>query len=250
MHYLSIVEMRKKPDDRALPEQQEYDNTTSCGTVLTDKTFQVSRKKSSERIIMGIDPGTNILGYGVLSVTGKNARMIAMGVIDLRKVNGVYLKLGRIYERVNSLIASFLPDELSIESPFFGKNAQSMLKLGRAQGVAIASAINKDIPIHEYAPLKIKMAITGNGRASKQQVSAMLQRYLNIKDEALLPYYDATDALAAAYCHFLETSCCVYKKVGEKTNKIALGADLAKTIGSRSSKKWEDFVASNPDRVR
>ena len=119
MHYLSIVEMRKKPDDWALPEQQEYDNTTSCGTVLTDKTFQVSRKKSSERIIMGIDPGTNILGYGVLSVTGKNARMIAMGVIDLRKVNGVYLKLGRIYERVNSLIASFLPDELSIESPFF-----------------------------------------------------------------------------------------------------------------------------------
>lgn len=195
------------------------------------------------RVIMGIDPGTNILGYGVLVARGGRAEMTAMGVIDLRKVRDIYLKLGRIYERVDSLIASFLPDELSIESPFFGKNAQSMLKLGRAQGVAIAAAINKDIPIREYAPLKIKMAITGNGRASKQQVAAMLQRCLGIKDEALLPYYDATDALAAAYCHFLETS-------GRARRLFSAGAGAGKGAGSHGARSWKDFVAGNPDRVR
>ncbi len=195
------------------------------------------------RVIMGIDPGTNILGYGVLVARGGRAEMTAMGVIDLRKVRDIYLKLGRIYERVDSLIASFLPDELSIESPFFGKNAQSMLKLGRAQGVAIAAAINKDIPIREYAPLKIKMAITGNGRASKQQVAAMLQRCLGIKDEALLPYYDATDALAAAYCHFLETS-------GRARRLSSAGAGAGKGAASRGARSWKDFVAGNPDRVR
>jgi crossover junction endodeoxyribonuclease RuvC len=151
-----------------------------------DKSYSVAQRPKGERIIMGIDPGTNLLGYGVLKVKGKQAQMLAMGVIDLRKVTDVYLKLGRIYGRINSLIASFLPDELSIESQFYGKNPQSMLKLGRAQGVAIAAAINNDVPIHEYAPLKIKMAITGNGRASKEQVSAMLQRYLNITPEAAL----------------------------------------------------------------
>ena len=115
------------------------------------------------RTILGIDPGTNILGYGVLETNGSKARMLAMGVIDLRHCKDVYVKLGRIYERVSEIIESFKPDELAIESPFFGKNVQSMLKLGRAQGVAIAAAISKGLPIHEYAPLKIKMAITGNG---------------------------------------------------------------------------------------
>ena len=166
--------MYKESNDKKAAAVPGNDANTKHDAAFSDNTFWVSRKKAAERIIMGIDPGTNILGYGVLSVNDRQAKMVAMGVIDLRKVKDVYLKLGRIYERINSLIASFLPDELSIESPFFGKNAQSMLKLGRAQGVAIAAAINKDIPIHEYAPLKIKMAITGNGRASKQQVSAML----------------------------------------------------------------------------
>lgn len=220
------------------------------GTSRLNNTFRMLPTNSAERIIMGIDPGTNILGYGVLASCGRQAKMVAMGVIDLRKVNGVYLKLGRIYERVNSLIASFLPDELSIESPFFGKNAQSMLKLGRAQGVAIAAAINKDIPIHEYAPLKIKMAITGNGRASKQQVSSMLQRYLNISNDTLLPYFDATDALAAAFCHFLETSS---KMCGTSTTghgKIIDESLLTKHCNTPTSKKWKDFVANNPDRVK
>ena len=125
----------------------------------------------AEKIILGIDPGTNVMGYGVLRVLGNKAEMVAMGVIDLRKMQDPYLRLGHIFERVTGIIDSYLPDEMAIEAPFFGKNVQSMLKLGRAQGGAIAAAIHHDIPIHEYAPLKIKMAITGNGSASKQQVA-------------------------------------------------------------------------------
>ena len=123
-----------------------------------------------EKIILGIDPGTTIMGYGVLRVQGTKPEMIAMGIIDLRKMGDHYLKLRHIHERVLSIIESYLPDELAIEAPFFGKNVQSMLKLGRAQGVAMAAALSRDIPITEYAPLKIKMAITGNGQASKEQI--------------------------------------------------------------------------------
>ena len=125
----------------------------------------------TEKIIMGIDPGTNVMGYGLLKVRGNKASMMAMGVIDMRKMHDPYLRLGRIFERVTSLIEEFLPDEMAIEAPFFGKNIQSMLKLGRAQGVAIAAAIHHDVPIHEYAPMKIKLAITGQGLASKEQVA-------------------------------------------------------------------------------
>lgn len=158
----------------------------------------------AERIILGIDPGTNIMGYGVLRVVGNKAQMVAMGVIDMRKMPDTYLRLGRIFDRVTGIIEEYLPDEVAIEAPFFGKNVQSMLKLGRAQGVAIAAAIHRDIPIHEYAPLKIKMAITGQGQASKQQVAGMLKRLLNLSDDDMPKFMDATDALAAAYCHFLQ----------------------------------------------
>ena len=157
-----------------------------------------------DKVILGIDPGTNMLGYGVIHVKGNQTTMEAMGIIDLRKVEDIYLKLGRIHERVLGIIESFKPDEMAIEAPFFGKNIQNMLKLGRAQGVAIAAAISRDIPIHEYAPMKIKMAITGNGSASKEQVADMLRRMLKLRDEQMLPYMDATDALAAAYCHYLQ----------------------------------------------
>ena len=160
----------------------------------------------TDRVILGIDPGTNIMGYGVLHVKGREVLMEAMGVIDLRKVADIYLKLGRIYERVLGIIDSFHPDEMAIEAPFFGKNVQSMLKLGRAQGVAIGAAINRQIPIHEYAPLKIKLAITGNGGASKEQVAELLRRVLKINETKKVPFLDATDALAAAYCHYLQTS--------------------------------------------
>ena len=128
-----------------------------------------------EKIILGIDPGTNVMGYGVIRVTGNKAQLVVMGVIDMRKESDPYLRLGKIFERVTGIIDEYLPDEMAIEAPFFGKNVQSMLKLGRAQGVAIAAAIHHDVPIHEYAPLKIKMAITGQGQASKEQVAGMLR---------------------------------------------------------------------------
>ena len=158
----------------------------------------------AEKIILGIDPGTNVMGYGVIRVMGNKAQLVVMGIIDMRKESDPYLRLGKIFERVTGIIDEYLPDEMAIEAPFFGKNVQSMLKLGRAQGVAIAAAIHHDVPIHEYAPLKIKMAITGQGQASKEQVAGMLQRMLNISDDDMPKFMDATDALGAAYCHFLQ----------------------------------------------
>ncbi len=186
-------------------------------------------KQDCEKIILGVDPGTSLMGYGVLRVAGNKAAMEAMGVIDLRKYGGTYLKLGRIFERVTGIIESYLPDEMAIEAPFFGKNVQSMLKLGRAQGVAIAAAIHRDIPIAEYAPLKIKMAITGNGQASKEQVAGMLTRMLHIREEDMLPYMDATDGLAAAYCHFLQ---------------------MGKPVAAHACRDWKEFIRKNPDRVK
>ena len=169
------------------------------------------------------------MGYGLLKVTGNKAEMMAMGVIDMRKEHDPYLRLGRIFERVTGIIDEFLPDEMAIEAPFFGKNVQSMLKLGRAQGVAIAAAIHHDVPIHEYAPLKIKMAVTGQGQASKEQVAAMLTRMLNISNKDKVPFMDATDALAAAYCHFLQAG---------------------RPEVSTSYHGWKDFINKNKDRVQ
>ena len=182
-----------------------------------------------EKIIMGIDPGTNVMGYGVVSASGNKAKMVAMGVIDMRKMTDPYLRLGHISERVEGLIESYLPDEIAIESPFFGKNVQSMLKLGRAQGVAIAAAIRRDVPVHEYAPLKIKMALTGNGSASKEQVAGMLQRILKLKEEEMPAFMDATDALAAAYCHFMQMN--------------------TPSADGRHFKSWKDFATKNKDRI-
>ena len=182
-----------------------------------------------ETILLGIDPGTTIMGYGILSVAGNRATMVTMGVIDLRKYTDPYLKLGRIFERLIGIIDAYHPDELAIEAPFFGKNVQSMLKLGRAQGVAIAAAIHRDIPITEYAPLKIKMAITGNGQASKEQVADMLKRMLKIPESSMLPFLDATDGLAAAYCHYLQKG---------------------KPNISKAYSSWKDFINKNPDKVK
>jgi crossover junction endodeoxyribonuclease RuvC len=182
-----------------------------------------------DRIIIGIDPGTNVMGYGLLGIRGKKPEMIAMGVIQLSKFESHYLRLKRIYERVQGLVEQYLPDEMAIEAPFFGKNVQSMLKLGRAQGVAMAAALSRDVPITEYEPRKIKMAITGNGGASKEQVREMLRRILAIADESMLPQLDSTDALAAALCHFYETS---------------------KPIPSTGAKSWKAFVAAHPEKVK
>ena len=186
------------------------------------------KAQTDERIILGIDPGTNLLGYGLLGIRGKAVRMIAMGVIDLRKTGDTYLKLKHIHNRVLGIIDSYLPDELAIEAPFFGKNVQSMLKLGRAQGVAMAAALIRDIPITEYAPLKIKMAITGNGQASKEQVAGMLQRMLHLKAEEMPKFMDATDALGAAYCHYLQ---------------------MGRPSVEKAYKGWKDFIAKNPGKT-
>ncbi len=184
---------------------------------------------TDDRVIMGIDPGTNLMGYAFIGVNGNKARLITMGVIDLRKCHDSYIKLGEIFTRVQGLISTYLPDELAIEAPFFGKNVQSMLKLGRAQGVAIAAAISRDVPIHEYAPLKIKMAITGSGSASKQQVAEMLRRMLNISSDEMPRFMDATDALGAAFCHFLQRK--------NPVQSVKYGS-------------WADFVRKNSDKVR
>lgn len=182
----------------------------------------------TEKIILGIDPGTNVMGYGLLKVEGNKAQMMAMGVIDMRRESDPYLHLGRIFDRVTGIIDEFLPDEMAIEAPFFGKNVQSMLKLGRAQGVAIAAAIHHSVPIHEYAPLKIKMAITGNGSASKEQVAGMLKRLLKISDEDMPRFMDATDALGAAYCHFMQA--------GRPESQAHYHG-------------WKDFINKNKDKV-
>ena len=183
---------------------------------------------NKEKVILGIDPGTIIMGYGVLSVELKKPRLEVMGVLKLNKLDDHYLRLRQIFDRVIQLIDSYHPDELAIEAPFFGKNVQSMLKLGRAQGAAISAALHRDIPIFEYAPLKIKMAITGNGQASKEQVAGMLQHILRIPDENMLPQLDATDGLAAAFCHYLATS---------------------RPKSEKSSSSWKDFIAKNPSKV-
>ncbi len=185
--------------------------------------------KDWDRIIIGIDPGTNVMGYAILGVKGKKPAMIAMGVIQLDKFESHYLRLRRIYDRVLGLVEQYLPDEMAIEAPFFGKNVQSMLKLGRAQGVAMAAALSRDIPITEYEPRKIKMAITGNGAASKEQVKELLRRILDIPEENMLPQLDATDALGAALCHFYES---------------------AKPAVARGASSWKSFIAAHPDRVK
>lgn len=181
-----------------------------------------------ERIIMGIDPGTNVMGYGVLGINGKKPEVVVMGVIQLSKMESHYLRLSRIYQRVSGLVEQYLPDELAIEAPFFGKNVQSMLKLGRAQGVAMAAALSRDIPIAEYAPLSIKQAVTGSGSASKEQVANMLKYILKIPQDKMPHLLDATDALAAALTHFYETG---------------------KPKAEKGAKSWAQFLAQNPDRI-
>jgi crossover junction endodeoxyribonuclease RuvC len=182
---------------------------------------------SPERIILGIDPGTNIMGYGVIKARGKEPVLLNLGITDMRKEKDPYKTLQTIFRDVIALIDQYHPDELAIEAPFYGKNVQSMLKLGRAQGAAIAAALSRDIPIFEYAPRKIKMAITGQGSASKEQVSDILQRILHFKTDT--KNLDATDGLAAAVCHFFQ----------------AKHADNGKSFTG-----WNDFLRKNPDRLK
>ena len=182
---------------------------------------------SKERVILGIDPGTTVMGYGIVLVTGNKAQMVTMGVLELHKYSDHYLKLKRIFERTIQLLDTYKPDELAIEAPFYGKNVQSMLKLGRAQGVAMSAALSRSIPIFEYAPLRIKQAITGRGNASKEQVALLLKHLLNI--EEMPKYLDATDGLAAAYSHFLQNQ---------------------NILSKNSVKSWKEFINKNPGRIK
>jgi len=180
----------------------------------------------NERIILGIDPGTTIMGFGLIKVVNKNIELMQMDELILKKYNDHYIKLKLIFERTIHLIETYHPDEIAIEAPFFGKNVQSMLKLGRAQGVAMAAGLAREVPITEYSPKKIKMAITGNGNASKEQVAKMLQQTLSIK--VMPKNLDATDGLAAAVCHFYNSG---------------------KTTGGKSYTGWGAFVNQNKNRI-
>lgn len=179
-------------------------------------------------IILGIDPGTNVLGYSIIETDSRTIKLHAMGIINLTKYEDAYEKLKRIYTGITTIINSYHPLEMAVEAPFFGKNVQSMLKLGRAQGVAITAAVVAGIPVTEYSPKKVKQSVTGNGNASKEQVCAMLLSVLNIDKQP--KYFDATDALAVAVCHYYQ--CRVAVKGGKKFSG------------------WKDYISNNPDKVK
>lgn len=178
-----------------------------------------------ENLILGIDPGTNILGYGLINCVGKKMEMVDMGVLKMTKLENHELKLKHIFEGILDLIEKHNPDFVALEAPFFGKNVQSMLKLGRAQGVAMAAALYRGIPIAEYSPKRVKQSITGSGNASKEQVAGMLKSLLTIKGE--IEYLDATDGLAVAVCHYFS---------------------LSSPIKQKSYSGWEAYLSANPKK--
>ncbi|MBN2891812.1 MAG: crossover junction endodeoxyribonuclease RuvC [Bacteroidales bacterium] len=178
-------------------------------------------------IIIGVDPGTNMLGYSIVDTSENKPTIVVSGKLNLSKVENPYSKLEKIYEKITSLVKEYSPETMSIEAPFFGKNVQSMLKLGRAQGVAIAAAFGQGVEVFEYSPRKIKQSITGNGNASKDQVAQMIKSILNLK--TLPDSFDETDAIAAALCHFYQNS-----KVSTK----------------KSYNGWKDFISQNPTKLK
>ncbi len=184
-----------------------------------------------EKIILGVDPGTTVLGYGIINVKGNQIKMIAAGVIELKKLETHYQKLQKIYEKLDALIKEYKPDEFAVESPFFGKNVQSMLKLGRAQGITIVCAMNNGLEVFEYSPKKIKQSVTGSGNASKEQVASMLSTLLNTKE--IPKVLDATDALGAAICHHFQK-----------------GRDALNFNSSKKYSGWSGFVKNNEKRIQ
>ncbi len=188
--------------------------------------------KNSEKIIIGVDPGTQVMGYGVISIKNAQIELVQYGVIKLNKYTTHQLKLKKIFERITQLVEEYLPDEMAIEDPFYGKNAQSMLKLGRAQGVAMAAALARDVPIVEYSPKKVKQSVTGNGNATKEQVAYMLENILKI--ELSREFLDATDGIAIAICHHYHAN------------------SPASSTATKKDKKggWGAFVSENPDRMK
>jgi crossover junction endodeoxyribonuclease RuvC len=190
--------------------------------------------KSKPAIILGIDPGTIIMGYGLVKVEGNKISLLELGVLKPGKISDTYRKLQLIYNTVSGLITKYKPTSFAIEAPFFGKNVQSMLKLGRAQGVAIAAAMRHGMEVTEYSPKKVKQSVTGNGNANKEQVMKMLQQILNFTENH--KHFDATDALAVAVCHHFQ-------------QKLPAGATIKKTVTKKAA-SWDAFVAANPQRVK
>lgn len=186
--------------------------------------------KIGEKIILGVDPGTRVMGYGLIAVQGNNLTLLQYGVLRLEKLSSHELKLKRIFERITQLIEEYLPDEMAIEAPFYGENVQSMLKLGRAQGVAMAAALAREVSIVEYLPKKVKQSVTGNGNASKEQVAYMLEHLFKQKLER--EFYDATDAVGVAVCHYMH------------------GKTKALTGNHSKNKGWAAFVSENPERLK
>ena len=195
--------------------------------------------KAGVKIILGIDPGTNTTGYGVIEVRGSVVRCVILGVIDMHQLKDPYRKLHHIFERVCALVDEYGPHEVALESPFFGNNVQSMLKLGRAQGVAMAAALSRGVTVSEYAPRRIKQAITGQGAASKEQVAIILKKLLRL--EELPRRLDATDGLAVAVCHFFQSA--PVPTLESRCRKKALG-------GGPASVSWERFISDHPERVK
>jgi crossover junction endodeoxyribonuclease RuvC len=195
--------------------------------------------QSKSRIILGIDPGTQVLGYGIIKINAKKFEILTIGVVKLDKFTDHGVRLKRIFERLSSLIDTYQPDEMALEAPFFGKNVQSMLKLGRAQGVAMAAGLMKNLSINEYAPRKVKQSITGKGTATKEQVAEMLQRIFGF--EEMPKFMDATDGLAVAYCHYLDSTNIIKQQ----------SLSVKKPVKKQSSKNaWGDFVKKNGERVK
>ncbi len=194
--------------------------------------------------ILGIDPGTNYTGYGVLEVEGREVRAVIMGEIDLHKITDPYAKLRYIFDRVRQLVTEYEPREVALESPFFGRNVQSMLKLGRAQGVAMAAALSLEVDVFEYAPSRIKQAVVGLGSASKEQIAGVVMRTLHIDEPPRK--LDATDGMAVALCHYYSISSPINRALGGIKVK-GLGGD--KKARKRGTQSWEQFISHNPDRV-
>ena len=205
----------------------------------------MERKATAKYRILGIDPGTNYMGYGVLEVEGRTLSTVVLGEIDLHKIGDPYAKLRYIFERVGMLIDEYAPREVALESPFFGCNVQSMLKLGRAQGVAMAAALSRNREVFEYAPSRVKQAITGTGAASKEQVAGIVMRTLKI--ETPPRKLDATDGMAVALCHYYSSTSPINAALGTTMVK-GLGGD--KQARKRGTTSWETFVRNNADRIK
>ena len=192
--------------------------------------------------IMGIDPGTNYMGYGIVEVEGNKLRSVVMGDIDLHTMSDPYRKLRYIFDRVSKLIEDYEPREVALESPFFGTNVQSMLKLGRAQGVAMAAALKHDKEVFEYAPSRVKLSIAGSGSASKEQVAAIVKRMLKL--DYMPRRLDATDGMAVAMCHYFTARTPISQAMGEARVKGLGGGKKA----AKGTSSWETFIKQNPDR--